>query len=101
MTFLYPPGITGLNINSIRNKFDDLKLIIDEKVDVLEIDEPFPTAQFNSPGYSKPYRLDISGQQEGLLVSIKSHLPSSHNTPSEFQRILIELNLRKEKWKVM
>ena len=93
-------------MNSIRNKFDDLKLIIDEKVDVLciaesEIDEPFPTAQFNSPGYSKPYRLDISGKQGGLLVSIKSHLPSSHNAPSEFQRISIELNLRKEKWKVM
>ena len=66
--------------NSIRNKFDDLKLVIDENVDILciaetKIDESFPTAQFILPGYHKPYRLDITDKQGGLLVYIKSHLP--------------------------
>ena len=41
-----------LNINSIRNKFDNLKLIIDEHVGILcvtetKIDKSFPTAQFS------------------------------------------------------
>ena len=32
-----------------------------------KIDKSFPTAQFNWPGYHKPYRLDISGRQGWLL----------------------------------
>ena len=70
-----------LSINSIRKKFDNLTLIIDEHVDILcvaetKIDNSFPTAQFSWPGYHKPYRLDISDRKEGLLVYIRSHLPS-------------------------
>ena len=54
-----------LNINSIRKKFDNLRLIIDEHVDILcvaetKIDNSFPTSQFSWSGYHKPYRLDIS-----------------------------------------
>ena len=64
--------ISYLNINSIRNKFDDLKLIIDENIDILclaetKIDESFPTAQFTLPGYHKHYRLDITEKQGGLI----------------------------------
>ena len=67
-----------LNINSIRKKFDDLKIIINENADILciaetKIDESFPTAQFLLPGYHKPYRLDISDKQGGLLIYIKAH----------------------------
>ena len=61
-----------LNTNSIRKKFDDLKLIINENVDILciaetKIDESFPTAQFLLSGYCKPYRLDISDKQGGEI----------------------------------
>ena len=99
--------LSYLNINSIRKKFDDLKLIINENVDILcitetKIDEYFPTAQFLLPGYHKPYRLDISDKQGGLLVYIKANLPSrllsNHISPKNIQIILFELNLRKEKW---
>ena len=53
-----------LNINSIRNKFDNLKLITAEYFDILcvaetKIDNSFLTAQFSWPGYHKPYRLDM------------------------------------------
>ena len=53
--------LSYLNINSIRKKFDGLKLIVNENVDILcitetKIDESFPTAQFLLPGYHKPYR---------------------------------------------
>ena len=65
--------LSYLNINSIRNKLDDLKLILNENVDILclaetKIDESFPTAQFLLPGYHKTYRLDISDKQGGLLI---------------------------------
>ena len=96
-----------LNINSIRKKFDDLKVIVYENVDILciaetKIDESFPTAQFLWSGYHKPYRLDISDKQGGLLIYIKAHLPSrllsNHISPKDIQALPFELNLRKEKW---
>ena len=52
------------------------------------------------PGYCKPYRLDISDRRGGLLVYIKSHLPSrllkNFNIPSDIQVIPFELNLREK-----
>ena len=54
------------------------------------------------PGYHKPSQLDITDKQGGLLVYIKSHLPSKllliHNTSNDIQVIPFEFNLRKEKW---
>ena len=50
--------LTGnLNINSISNKFDQLKLLVRVKVDILVITEiklgsTFPTSQFLIEGYS-------------------------------------------------
>ena len=43
--------LANLNINSIRNKFDQLKTIIEDNVDILvltetKIDDSFPEAQF-------------------------------------------------------
>ena len=58
----------------MRNKFDDFKLIIDEYIDILCIAatkiKSFQTAQFILPGYHKPYRLDVTDKQGGLLVYI-------------------------------
>ena len=81
-----------LNINSIRNKFDNLKLIINKHVDIQCVGETktgnsFPTAQFSWPGYHKPYSLDISDRRWGLLLFIKSALPSgrltNYTTPND------------------
>ena len=52
-------SLSYLNINSIRKKFDGLKLIVNGNVDILcitetKIDESFSTAQFLLPGYHKP-----------------------------------------------
>ena len=53
------------------------------------------------PGYHKTYRVGISDRKGGLLVSIKSHLPSrllkNFDIPRNIQIIPFELNLRKEK----
>ena len=62
--------LSYLNINSIRKKFDDLKLIVNENVDIIciaeaKIDKSFPTAQFLLPRYHKPYRLIYQTNKEG------------------------------------
>ena len=77
-----------ININSIRNKFENLCDIVGNNVDVLSIaetklDSSFPNAQFLLPGFHKPLRLDIIHRSGGLLVYIKASLPS---------KILISLN---------
>ena len=99
--------LSYLNINSIRKTFDDLKLTVNENVDILciaeaKIDKSFPAVQFLLPGYHKPYRLDISDKQGRLLIYIKAHLPSgvlsNLISPKDIQEVLFELNLRREKW---
>ena len=52
-----------LNINSIRNKFEALKFIIDNNIDIFlisetKLDDSFPTAQFLIKGFSAPYGFD-------------------------------------------
>ena len=70
-----------------------------------KIDSSFPTSQFSWSGYHKPYRLDISDRRGGLLVYIKSHLPSrrlaNYFMPKDIQIVPFELDLRKEKWMFM
>ena len=45
-----------LNINSVRNKFDGLKLVIDNKIDLFliseaKLDDSFPMEQFLMEGF--------------------------------------------------
>ena len=55
--------LVHLNINSIRNKFEALKFIIDNNIDIFlisetKLDDSFPSAQFLVKGFSVPYRFD-------------------------------------------
>ena len=55
--------IGSLNINSLPNKFDELKEVIGRNLDILTIqetklDSSFPLQQFVIEGYSAPYKLD-------------------------------------------
>ena len=95
-----------ININSTRNKFENLCDMVGNNVDVLstaetKLDSSFPNTQFLSPAFQKPLRLDINHRSGGLLVYIKASLPS--NILSKFkllvdiQIIPFEINLRKEK----
>ena len=94
-----------LNINSIRNKFSDLQQIICDSVDILtiaetKIDYSFPTAQFRLANYHTPYRLDISNNSGGILVYIRSNIPTRQlncgNLCKSIQAVPFEINLRKE-----
>ena len=99
-----------LNINSIRNKFENLISIINGNVDVFmiaetKLDGSFPPSQFEIRGYYSPFRLDITKKSGGLLVYIKSSIPSRKRScdgiHNSIQAIPFEINLRKEKWLVI
>ena len=99
-----------LNINSVRNKFTDLKTIINGNVNIISIaetklDGSLPCAQFILDGYHTPYRLDVNSKNGGLLVYVKSSIPSRSLSCNEdcnsIQAIPFEINLRKEKWLVI
>ena len=68
--------IANLNINSLPSKFDQLKLLIQGKIDILiitetKLDDSFPTEQFTISGYSKPYSLIETVMEEELLYTLE------------------------------
>ena len=98
-----------LNINSIRNKLDDLRVVVAPNVDILcigesKLDDTFKSGTLNLEGFSPPFRLDKSSKSGGILTYIRSSLPSrlisSYKLPDTIQAIPVEVNLRKEKWLV-
>ena len=104
------PIFAYLNINSIRNKFNDLQELIKGNIDVVmiaetKIDVSFTTAQFLLDNYHQPFRLDINSKSGGILVYVKSSVPSRKLKCDvllkSIQAIPFELNLRKEKWLVI
>ena len=95
-----------ININSIRNKFDNLWDLISKNVDILSmaetiLDPSFPNSQFLIPGFHVPMRLDITSKRGGMLVYIKSsqssRIMSNFKLRENIQVIPFELNLRKIK----
>ena len=102
--------LSYLNVNSIRNKFENLREIITQNINVLpvaqtKVDASFLSAQFFLERYHSPYRIHISRKSGGLLVYAKSTIPSHQHSLPKFQFIIqilsFELNLRKEKWLVI
>ena len=69
-----------------------------------KLGESFLNNQFVLVGYHFPYRLDITDQKRGLMVFVKSHIPSRRlndfKIPSNVQIIRFKISLRKEKWLV-
>ena len=67
--------IGQLNINSLRNKIEALKLIMMYNIDILiitetKLDETFPKSQFYIDGYAPPFRVDRSkngGESSSML----------------------------------
>ena len=96
-----------ININSVRNKLDNLIEITGKNLDVLciaetKIDNSFPTSQFCIKNYNTPYRLDVSSSSGGLLVYVKNGISSrklvNFEIPKEIQILPIELSLKNCKW---
>ena len=72
-----------LNINSVREKFECLKTIIENNIDILlisetKLDDTFPQAQFLMDGFHVPFRKNrnVNGiNGGGLLLYIQEHIP--------------------------
>ena len=99
--------VGSININSLPNKFDQLKFIITDSVDILivletKLDESFPTSQFLIDGFCKPYRLDRDRNGGGILIYVREGIPSKElskfKLPSDIEGLYIEINLKKSKW---
>ena len=63
--------IGNLNINSLPNKFNQLKELVLKHVDILvlterKLDDSFPNSQFSVDGSSKPFRIDRSRSGGGV-----------------------------------
>ena len=96
--------IGNLNINSLSSKFDQLKLLIQGKIDILiitetKLDDSFPTAQFTISGYSKPYRLDRNRNGGGVIIYIRGDIPSKQinnfKIHDDIENILLKLSCTK------
>ena len=96
--------IGQLNINSIRNKFENLKLVISTNVDIFlvsetKINESFPENQFKITGYSRPYRLDRNEYGGGLLLYVREDIPSKMvRKEKDYEAFFVEINLKKQVW---
>ena len=69
-----------MNINSLRNKFDALEVIIKDNIDNFVdsetiLDESIPMGQFEIAGFSTSFRTDRNKEGGGLLLYIKSNIP--------------------------
>ena len=98
--------IGNLNINSIPEKFDQLKVLISKNLDILvitetKLDSTFPVTQFLIEGY-KLYWIDRNRHGGGILVYVREGIPSKelskHTQPSDIEGIFLEINLRKTRW---
>ena len=96
-----------LNINSIVGKFDHLKVLIVNNIDILvltetKIDSSFPNSQFRIDGFSAPFRLDRNKFGGGVLIYVREDIPckklTKHILPDDIEGIFVEINLRKTKW---
>ena len=69
-----------LNINSIRNKIEDLNFLVAKNVDILvisetKLDESFPTRQFLIDDVKKPFRYDRNSNGREILVYVRDKVP--------------------------
>ena len=100
--------IAHLNIYSIRNKFDLLKELISNNIDILvksetKLDPSFPPGQFHIDGYMPLIRADRNRHGGGLLIYIKEGVPAKevslrNSTAKDVEAKAIEINLHNIKW---
>ena len=101
--------IASLNINSVRNKFDQLKLLVKDYLDILileetKLDETFPEGQFYIDGFLPPFRKDRNSYGGGVMIFVRDSIPVKvldTTLPNENESIFLELNLKNNKWLLM
>ena len=95
-----------LNINSIRYKFEFLKELIGNNIDIFLISETklndtFPFRLFLINDYHTPFRFDRNDNGGGLLLYFRDHIPCKKITLDfrpVLEAIVIVINLKKRIW---
>ena len=93
------------NVNSIWNKFQAVKFIIDHNIDIflvseIKLDDSFPTTQFLIKGFSALYRFDRKSKGDGLLLYISEDVATkilAYSSNFDIETLLVEINLKKKK----
>ena len=96
----------SLNINLVLSKFEQVKHIIQNKVDVLvltetKMDSSFSDQQIYIEGFCLPFRLDRNIHGGGILIYVREDIPSKalnkHVLREDVEAVFTELNLREQK----
>ena len=98
--------IGQLNINSLRNKFEQLSTMINDNNGIFmtsetKLDENFPAAQFSLQGFCDPYRFDRNRSGGVIMLYIREDIPSrliDEELRNNSEHFFVEINLRKKKW---
>ena len=74
-------AIGHLNINSYRKKFDSLKPLVKNSLNVFmksktKLDETFPESQFLMDGFTPPYRMYRNTNGGGIELYVREDIPS-------------------------
>ena len=93
-----------ININSIRNKSEQLTYIVNNEIDLLMVSETklhdtFPTSQFLMKGYSTPFRKNRTSKGGEILLCVREDILCKiikTETDAYYEGFLIEINLRKK-----
>ena len=89
--------IGNLNIDSIRNKFEQSKETVLKYIDILvvtetKLDETFLESLLLMDGFSKPYRLGRNKNAGGVVIfihdTISSKILEKHIFPNDVENIL-------------
>ena len=99
----------SLNINSLANKFDQLKSEIKDTMDILvieetKLDDTFPENQFFIEGFQSPFRRDRNRHGGGIMIFIRDNIHAkllNTNLPDNIESLFIELNFKNAKWLLM
>ena len=97
-----------LNVNSVRNKFEYLKPIINLIFDIFlvsetKLDDSFPNSQFSLNGY-KMFRPDRNGSGGGLCIYVKEIIAAKKLNlylDIDNEAIFLEINIRSRKWLIV
>ena len=67
-----------------------------------KLDETFTTSIFLKVGFSSPFQLDWNRKGGGILIYMRSDIPSKlltkHSFPNDIEGLFVETNFRKSKW---
>ena len=73
--------LSHLNIDFLRNKFEMLREIVQDKLDIslvseTKVDPSFPSSQFLIEGFSSLFKLDRNISGDGIMLYIREEIPS-------------------------